>query len=114
MRVEILRKYALNIDLASRCFVKADSFIDVCFVHGHFNEQKVEKFLSDLVTNGTVQAKTDRPLGIVCFAPHRHPDSVLNDWSNNLNKLMSLVNKTTHLVNKEEMVHKHLLATVPK
>lgn len=35
----------------------------------------------------------------------------LNEWSNNLNTLMQLVNKTTHLINKEECVHKHLLAT---
>ena len=32
----------------------------------------------------------------------------LNTWSYNTNKLMDLVMKTTHLINKEEMVHKHL------
>ncbi|CAG0914179.1 unnamed protein product [Notodromas monacha] len=64
---------------------------------------KTEQFLSDLVSSGTVQAKTDRPSGIVSFAAHRDPNSVLNAWSNNLNSLMGLVSKTTHLINKEEM-----------
>ena len=32
----------------------------------------------------------------------------LNSWSPNTNKLMDLVMKATHLINKEEMVHKHL------
>jgi hypothetical protein len=29
----------------------------------------------------------------------------LNEWSRNTNKLMDLVMKTTHLINKEEMVN---------
>ncbi|KAI8435885.1 hypothetical protein MSG28_004085 [Choristoneura fumiferana] len=32
----------------------------------------------------------------------------LNEWSNNLNTLMQLVNKTTHLINKEECLIVHL------
>ena len=36
------------------------------------------------------------------------PLEALNSWSSNTNKLMDLVMKTTHLINKEEMVHKHL------
>ena len=31
---------------------------------------------------------------------------LLNDWSHNITDLMGLVMKTTHLINKEEMVHK--------
>ena len=36
------------------------------------------------------------------------PLEALNSWSSNTNKLMDLVMKTTHLINKEEMVYKHL------
>ena len=36
------------------------------------------------------------------------PLEALSSWSSNTNKLMDLVMKTTHLINKEEMVHKHL------
>lgn len=59
--------------------------------------------------SGTVRAKTDRPAGVVSFARSQDPENVLNDWSSRLNDLMALVNKTTHLINREEMVHRHLL-----
>ena len=58
----------------------------------------------------TIEAKTDRPDGIVCFSQSKDPDEILNEWSNHLSTLMQLVNKTTHLINKEEMIHKHLLS----
>ncbi len=35
----------------------------------------------------------------------KDPNEMLNDWSNNLTTLMNSINKTTHLINKEEMVH---------
>lgn len=59
----------------------------------------------------TVEARSDRPSGVVCFSRSKEPNDILNDWSNNLNTLMQLVNKTTHLINKEEMVHKHLMSS---
>lgn len=70
---------------------------------------ETEDFLSSLVVSKSVQAKTDRPAGVVYFTQKKDPNDVLNDWSNNLSSLMQLVNKTTHLINKEECVHKHLI-----
>ena len=35
---------------------------------------------------------------------YQDPLENLNEWSSNTNKLMDLVMKTTHLINKEEMV----------
>lgn len=70
--------------------------------------EETEDFLSNLVVNKTVLAKTDRPAGVVCFTQSKDPNDVLNEWSNHLSALMQLVNKTTHLINKEQMVHKHL------
>ncbi|UYV71719.1 PSMD12, partial [Cordylochernes scorpioides] len=70
-----------------------------------------EKVLSEMVVAGTIWAKIDRLAGIICFARQKDPNTLLNDWSHNLNALMQLVSKTTHLINKEEMVHKHLHAT---
>ena len=46
------------------------------------------------------------------FARSQDPEHVLNDWSTRLNDLMALVNRTTHLINREEMVHKHLLPNI--
>ena len=67
--------------------------------------QETEEFLSNLVVSGTVEAKMDRLAGIVQFAQHKDPSDILNDWAANLSQLMMLVNKTNHLINKEEMVH---------
>ncbi|XP_076333341.1 regulatory particle non-ATPase 5 [Tachypleus tridentatus] len=70
--------------------------------------EETEEVLSNLVVNKTVWAKADRLAGIINFSQQKDPNEVLNDWSRNLNSLMQLVNKTTHLINKEEMIHKHL------
>lgn len=73
-----------------------------CYI---FTLQESEHFLSQLVTNKTIFARIDRPAGLVSFRESKDPSDVLNDWSQNLNSLMTLVGKTTHLINKEEMVH---------
>jgi len=70
--------------------------------------EEVEEVLCNMVVAGTVTARTDRPAGIVSFQETKDPSELLNDWSHNLNSLMSLIARTTHLINKEEMVHKHL------
>lgn len=68
-------------------------------------EDETEEFLSNLVTNKTVNGKIDRLAGIVTFESLKDINEVLNDWSHNLTNLMQSINKTTHLINKEEMVH---------
>lgn len=68
-------------------------------------EAETEEFLSNLVTNKTISGKIDRLAGIVTFEHQKDINEVLNDWSFNLNTLMNSINKTTHLINKEEMVH---------
>lgn len=67
--------------------------------------QETEEFLSSLVVNKTIHAKIDRLIGIVTFEKKKDPNDILNEWSNNLNTLMTTINKTTHLINKEEMVY---------
>lgn len=68
-------------------------------------ESETEEFLSNLVTNKTINGKIDRLAGIVTFENQKDINQVLNDWSYNLNNLMGYINKTTHLINKEEMVY---------
>ncbi len=68
-------------------------------------EDETEEFLSNLVINKTITGKIDRLTGIVTFESEKNPNDILNDWSHNIGKLMLSINKTTHLINKEEMVH---------
>jgi len=66
---------------------------------------QAEEYLAKLVVNKTIFAKIDRLAGIVNFTRQRDPNDVLDEWSTSMNKLMELVNKTTHLIAKEEMIH---------
>lgn len=69
---------------------------------------EAEKVLSDLVTSKTVYAKIDRPAGVVVFRPPEDASNTMNNWSSDISELMHLLNKTTHLITKEQMVHQLL------
>jgi 26S proteasome regulatory subunit N5 len=68
-------------------------------------KDEAEQFLSNLVSNKTISAKIDRLQDIVTFQQNKSPQDILNEWSVNLNSLMTIINKTCHLINKEETVH---------
>lgn len=70
--------------------------------------EEAEKFLADLVTAKTVYAKIDRLNGIVVFQPPKDAGETMNSWSRDISDLMHLLNKTTHLITKEQMVHQLL------
>lgn len=74
---------------------------------------EVETFLSSLVSNKTIYAKIDRPAQIVVFTKPKASEEVLNDWSTNIHGLLKLLEKTTHLITKEEMVHSILSVNSP-
>ncbi|OQV16513.1 26S proteasome non-ATPase regulatory subunit 12 [Hypsibius exemplaris] len=66
---------------------------------------QLEEFIGKLVTKKTIFARIDRPSGTVVFRPHKNVDATLDDWAGNVAKLMEMISQTTHLINKEEMVH---------
>lgn len=68
-------------------------------------DKDCEAFLSKLVVSKTIYAKIDRPAGIVSFAKSKHPNEVLNEWSQDINGLLGLIEKTCHLITKEEIIH---------
>jgi len=72
------------------------------------SKEDAEEYLSNLVTAKTVFAKIDRPAGIVVFRPPKDASDMLNNWSRDISELMVLLNKTTHLITKEQMVHQLL------
>lgn len=67
--------------------------------------KEAEDLLSKLVVSKTIYAKINRPAGIICFVARKDPNTVLNEWSHNINSLLDLIVKTQHLITKEEMVH---------
>jgi len=70
------------------------------------SEEASEKFISDLVVSKSIFAKIDRPTGIVSFRKRKDANEFLNEWSVNVNDLLDLLEKTCHLVHRENMVHK--------
>ncbi|KAF8941557.1 PCI domain-containing protein [Dissophora ornata] len=68
-------------------------------------DKDCEEFLSKLVVSKTIYAKIDRPAGVVSFAKSKHPNEVLNEWSQDINGLLGLIEKTCHLITKEEIIH---------
>eukprot|EP01097_Dermamoeba_algensis_P004074 TRINITY_DN2720_c0_g1_i1.p1 TRINITY_DN2720_c0_g1~~TRINITY_DN2720_c0_g1_i1.p1 ORF type:complete len:445 (-),score=132.89 TRINITY_DN2720_c0_g1_i1:193-1527(-) len=68
------------------------------------NQESTEKFLSELVTAHAVYAKIDRPKGVVVFNKPLEAAEVLNEWSSNVTSLLDLMEKTCHLIQRENMV----------
>lgn len=65
---------------------------------------RLEREISVMVSEGAVYAKIDRPKDIVRFAAPKNPEAVLSDWARDIDKLLHLVETTTHLIDKENMV----------
>ena len=55
---------------------------------------------------GSVNAKIDRLDQTVRFTPLQQAVDVLTEWSGDVTRLMSLIHNTTHLINKERMLHR--------
>jgi len=64
---------------------------------------RLEKEISTMVSDGSVYAKIDRPKDIIRFSEPKSPEAVLSDWSADIDKLLHMVETTTHLINKEKM-----------
>lgn len=95
--IRIMAKYYTKVSLA-----RMSELLDL-------KVEETEDFLSKMVVDKAVEAKVDRLDGIVHFSRNQDPNEMLNEWSHNISDLMGLVMKTTHLINREEMVHKHML-----
>lgn len=67
--------------------------------------EAAEKALSEMVSDKLVWARIDRPAGIVSFAKPQDPSETLAAWAGDIGECLSLVEKTTHLINREFMVH---------
>jgi 26S proteasome regulatory subunit N5 len=71
---------------------------------------KTEQALTELVSSGEVDARINRLDGTVSFSRTKDIEEKLDDWCDTVDELMRNIQKTTHLINTEYMVHQHLLA----
>lgn len=71
----------------------------------------MEEFLCNLIVTGVIPgAKVDRPARVIDFRARKVPTEHLDEWGSSVRQLTDTLNKVSHLILKEEMVHKHLHA----
>ncbi|KAG5673141.1 hypothetical protein PVAND_003212 [Polypedilum vanderplanki] len=71
------------------------------------NIDETEKHLCNLIVNKSIKAKIDRLTGIVTFSQYKNgindkQENVLQDWLQQVETLMKLIDNTSHLINNEE------------
>jgi 26S proteasome regulatory subunit N5 len=89
----VISKYYTKVTLA-----RLQSLLDL-------SAKETEEFLSKLVVDKTIYARMDRPAGLVTFVKNRSPNESLNEWRGSVHELLDLIEKTNHLIAKEDMVH---------
>uniref|UniRef100_A0A915ASH6 PCI domain-containing protein n=1 Tax=Parascaris univalens TaxID=6257 RepID=A0A915ASH6_PARUN len=71
--------------------------------------EDMEKFLCSMIVSGAIpDAKIHRPLRIVNLRARKANVEELDQWASSVRKLTDILNKVSHLILKEEMVHRHL------
>lgn len=70
------------------------------------SSEDTEHFISEMVTSSTIWAKIDRLDGVINFSAPEKSADVLNTWSSSVSDVLSLVEKSCHLINREQMVHR--------
>lgn len=69
------------------------------------SQEESERALADLVVSKLVYAKINRPKGVVSFTKPKDPNEHLNDWATNISSLLDLMERTTHLISRDVLVH---------
>lgn len=71
-----------------------------------FNVEQMETFVCKLIVDGVISdAKIHRPSQIIYLRSKESSIEILDQWGSNVRKLTDIMNKVTHLIVKEEMVH---------
>lgn len=66
---------------------------------------KAEEHICALTTKKTIYARINRKTGEVNFIKPKKPSDILNDWSSDITNLLSVVEKTCHMIQREYMVY---------
>ena len=91
--LRVISQYYSRITLA-----RLDELLDL-------NESETETFISDLVNQGVIYAKVNRPEKIVNFEKKKNSSELLNEWSSNVDQLLENIETIGHLITKEEIMH---------
>uniref|UniRef100_A0A1I7Z2V4 PCI domain-containing protein n=1 Tax=Steinernema glaseri TaxID=37863 RepID=A0A1I7Z2V4_9BILA len=74
-----------------------------------YDVNEMETFLCNLIVTGVIpEAKIDRKERIIHMRARKANVEQLDQWGHSVHKLTDILNKVSHLILKEEMVHRHL------
>ncbi|PIO65793.1 hypothetical protein TELCIR_12517 [Teladorsagia circumcincta] len=80
-------------------------------LHMRVGEHDMESFLCNLIVTGAISdAKIHRPSRVVNLRARKANLEQLDQWASNVQKLTETLNKVSHLILKEQMVHRNLEA----
>lgn len=68
-------------------------------------EKHTEEFIMTMVTNKTLYAKMDRVDGLVVFEARKNTTEVVASWNEAVERSVALLDKASHLITKERMLH---------
>lgn len=90
--LRVIAKYYSSITLDRLCEVL------------QLKQSEIETYITQLVNEGIIYAKINRPNKIVNFVKLNSTNELTNDWSNNIDLLLEHLETIEHLINKEEMM----------
>lgn len=91
--LRVISKYYSRITLA-----RLNELLDL-------NEEETETFISNLVNQGIIYAKVNRPAKIVNFEKPKNSNEFLDEWSQNVDELLEHIETIGHLITKEEIMY---------
>lgn len=91
--LRVISKYYLKITLP-----RLNELLDL-------TESETETFISDLVNQGIIYAKINRPAKVVNFEKPKNSSELLNEWSQNVDHLLEHIETIGHLITKEEIMY---------
>ena len=59
-----------------------------------------------MFASGDISVKIDRPAGVINFSSIRPTEAILSDWSSDITKVLNMIESTSHLINRENMIYK--------
>ena len=66
---------------------------------------RAESEIADMVINNSIVAKINRLAGSVKFGKKEFVNDTLNNWNHDIKDLLSKIDKTCHLINREKVVY---------
>ena len=69
----------------------------------------MEKFVCNMIVTGVIpDVKIHRPSRMINLKARKATIETLDNWSSSVHQSTDILNKVSHLILKEEMVHRHM------